>query len=209
MRSSLSISAVFLVFVGCQFQASCGGKNLNMEKANEFVATNLEKETGLKPAVTCPEKVKIKTGDTFVCTAKFPAAEATVTISQDDDKGNVTIKSINGILIVSKLEAQIADQVGKQVGAQVTAECGEGVQPAVAGSKIMCEVKDANGGGAKVETLVKDTAGNVSFRVIPNAPAPTDPATPPTPAPTDPATPPAPAPTEPAPTPTEPAPATP
>jgi len=185
---SLSLSAVLLVFVGCQFQASCGGKKLNMEKAVEFVSSTLEKDVGQKPsAVTCPDSVKIEAGTMFECTVAFGAPKAVVVMSQDDDKGNVTIKSITGILIASKLEKAISDDFGSKLNVHITTACGDRVRTATAGDKFTCDARDAKGNGGKVMVTVKDTAGNVNFELVrpeaPTEPAPTAPA----PAPTEPA----------------------
>jgi len=180
---SLSLSAVLLVFVGCQFQASCGGKKLNMEKAVEFVGSTLEKDVGQKPsAVTCPDSVKIAAGTMFECTVAFGAPKATVVISQDDDKGNVTIKSITGILIAAKLEKAISDDFGSKLNVHITTTCGDRVRTATAGDKFTCDARDAKGDGGKVMVTVKDTSGNVSFELV-RPEAPTEPA----PAPTEPA----------------------
>lgn len=169
---SLSVPVIALLFVGCQFQASCGGKKLNMENAVTFVSTTLEKEVGQKPtAVTCPDAVAIKTGGTFECKAAFGAPTATVVIAQDDDQGNVTIQSITGILIAAKLEKQVADTLGPKLGATLTVACGDRVRTATVGEKFTCEAKDAEGGSGTVTVTTKDVTGNVSFEIGPK-PAP-------------------------------------
>ena len=157
-----------LVFAGCSFQASCGGKSLNMENAKKFVSTTLEADVGKAPTtVSCPEKVKIEKGAKFACTADYGnGAMATVEITQNDDQGNVTMSKISGILVAKRAEEAIAKMIGEQANVHVTAECGERVHPAKAGATIMCTAKDANGQTAQVEVLVKDTDGNVSMKVV-------------------------------------------
>jgi len=158
---------VLLVCVGCQFQASCGGKKLNMEKAKEFVATALERDVGQKPdSTTCPESVKIEKGAKFSCTAKFGAATATVEMQQNDDEGNVTITSSTGILVANKLEKLIAEGIGKQANVHVDAACGDRVRPATPGSTFQCDVKDAKGVTAKVNVKVKDASGSVDWELV-------------------------------------------
>jgi len=170
---SLSLPVAALLFVGCQFQASCGGKKLNMANAVTFVSTTLEKEVGQKPtAVTCPDAVTIKTGGTFECKAAFGAPTATVVIAQDDDQGNVTIKSITGILIGAKLEAQIAENLGPKLGAKLTVACGDRVRTATVGATFTCQAKDPTGATGTIAVTTKDLTGNVSFEVVgPTAPA--------------------------------------
>lgn len=166
MRFRLSWTSILIVVVGCQFQASCGGKKLNMEKAKEFVTSTLEREVGQKPETTCPDSVAIEKGKTFECTAKFGAAVATVVIEQNDDEGNVTIKSSTGILIAHKLEELIADRIGKQLNVHVEATCaGDRVRPATPGLTFQCDATDANGASAKINVKVKDADGNVDLEV--------------------------------------------
>ena len=155
---------ILLLAVGCSFEASCGGKKLNIEKAKEFLAGLLEKETGAKPTVTCPASVKLEKDKTFECTAAFAGgASAKVTIKQDDDQGNITVQSATGILVSTKLEKQIADHFGKANNKHVDAACGERVRPSTAGLEFQCDIKDATGSTAKVNVKVKDENGNVDF----------------------------------------------
>jgi hypothetical protein len=157
-------SWILLLAVGCSFEASCGGKKLNIDKAKEFIAGLLEKETGAKPTVTCPESVKIEKDKTFECTAAWTGgATAKVTLKQDDDKGNVTVQSATGILVSTKLEKQIADHFGKANNKHVDAACGDRVRPSTVGLEFQCEIKDAQGSTAKVNVKVKDDQGNVDF----------------------------------------------
>lgn len=189
----LSLPFLGLLFVGCQFSASCGNKNIDMEKGREFVSSALESQVGQKPTnVTCPDRVASKKDATFECTVSFGSATAKVSIVQTDDKGGVSITSVTGILLASKLEAQIAESLGQKLNAHVTVNCGERVRAAVAGDKFLCEAKDAKGASGKVAVSVEDTSGKVSFAIVPAeaTPPPADPAAPATP-PADPAAPPA------------------
>lgn len=181
-RSSVLPFALF-VFAGCQFSASCGGKNLNTDKAKEFVSSTLETGVGQKPTdVTCPDKVPIEKGKSFECTASFGGPKATVAMEQHDDKGGVTITSITGVLVASKLEAQIAEHFGTKLNTKLTASCGDRVRAATVGDKFTCDATDANGGKGKIAVVVEDTAGKVHFALetpegaAPPAPAPEAPA---------------------------------
>lgn len=138
-----------------------------METANQFVASTLEKDTGQKPEVACPASVKIEKGGTFECTAKFgPKVEAKVAIQQDDAQGNVTIKSISGILVSRRLEQEIAETAGKQTNTHLDVTCGDRVRAAVPDTTFQCDVKDASGQTAKVNVKVKDATGNVSWEIV-------------------------------------------
>lgn len=175
---SLSWPVVLLVFAGCQFEASCGskGKNLNLEKGREFVSTTLERELGQKPAsVTCPGPVKIEKDKPFECTASYGPAIAKVHLVQTDDKGGVTIKDVTGVLIASKLEAQIADQLGKKHNVHLEVACGERVRKSVPGDKFTCDAKDAQGKTGKIAVVVEDDNGKVQFAVEQPTPAAPEP----------------------------------
>ncbi len=182
---SLSIPAVALLFVGCQFSASCGGKKLNMEKAREFVGSTLEADAKQKPTnVNCPDSVKLEKDKMFDCTATFGSAVATVSINQNDDQGNVTIKAIRGILIAHKLETLISDEIGKKLNVHVTVNCGDRVRTSKAGDTFTCDAQDAKGVGGKIAVNVKDDTGNVDWKLV-KPDAPPAPEAPPT-APADP-----------------------
>lgn len=183
-RLPLSVLLLLLLFVGCQFSASCGGRKLDMAKAREFVSSKLEANIGQKPTtVTCPVEVKVAKDGAFECTVAFGSATGKVTMTQDDDQGNVTIKSVTGLLIAASLEKQVAESLGKQLNAHIEVGCGDRVRTSVKGDKFMCDAKDAKGNTATVEVAVTDDNGKTSFRVMPSqgAPAtpPADPAAPP------------------------------
>lgn len=177
-----------LVFVGCQFSASCGNKSINLENAREFISKTLEAESGQKPtSVTCPDKVEIKKDSSFECTASFGTLNAKVTLVQTDDKGGVEMTAVSGILVAAKLEKEIAAAVGQQLNASVTMSCGERVRAAVVGDKVLCDAKDAKGASGKIELTVEDVNGKVAWAAVPSAgaaaPTPGTPEVAPTPAP--------------------------
>ncbi len=176
----LPLSVLVLLFVGCQFSASCGGKKIDMQKARDFISSKLEASIGQKPtSVTCPDEVKIEKGGTIECTVAFGPATGKATMTQDDDQGNVTITSVTGLLIAASLEKQVADSIGKQLNAHIEVSCGDRVRTSVKGDKFVCDAKDANGNTAKVEVEVTDDNGKTNFRVLPPPAAPADPAAPP------------------------------
>ncbi len=185
---TLPLSFLLLLFVGCQFSASCGNKKLDMAKGKEFISSKLEANIGQKPiSVTCPEDVKIEKGGTVECTAGFGPATAKVTLTQDDDQGTVSMTSVTGLLIAASLEKQIAESLGKQLNMHIEVACGDRVRASVKGDKFVCDAKDAKGNAAKVEVEVTDDNGKTNFRVMPSQGAPAESGTPPA----DPAAPPA------------------
>lgn len=180
----LPLTVVLVLFAGCQFSASCGGKNLNVKKAEEFLSTTLEREVGTKPdSVTCPGPVKLEKDKESECTAKYGAATAKISLVQHNDEGGVTVKGVTGILIASSLERQISDKFGKKLNAHLTVECGERVRAAVVGESFTCVAKDAKGASGTIAVTVEDVSGKVRFELAPSA------APPPPEAPEPPATP--------------------
>ncbi|MDQ3365206.1 MAG: DUF4333 domain-containing protein [Myxococcota bacterium] len=173
---------LLVVCAGCSFQASCGGKSLNMDKAKKFVGGSLAVETGEEPTeVSCPDKVKIEKGTSFDCTVTFGGPTAKVTMRQDDDEGNVTVTAISGILISRKAEGIIAKEVSSTVNAQVTVDCGDRVRTAKAGEAFSCTATAPDGAKAQIDVIVKDDQGNVRWALIsPTAPAGGAPPVPPT-----------------------------
>lgn len=159
------IKVAVLVLASCKYEASCGGSSLDMDKAREFVAGALEHEVGQKPQVTCPASVKIEAGATFSCTASFGDVKTTVTMKQSDDKGNVTIVSNTGILISSKLEAEITSGLKNQLHGDFKANCGPRVRPSTPGDHFTCDATEVGGSGrnGKIAVTVKDNAGNISW----------------------------------------------
>lgn len=155
-----------------------------MKKAKEFVSSGLAQDVGEKPTnVICPDAVKAEKGKTFECTAEFGTVKATVVLNQDDDKGNVTVASVKGLIVSKKAEAVLAEQLGQRFNAHFTVDCGARVRAATPGDKFTCEAKDAAGKGGPVTVTIKDADGNVHFDLgAPEAPAPEPaPAAPPAP----------------------------
>lgn len=176
MNARRMVPVVVLALASCNFEASCGSGGLNMEKAREFVGTTLEREVGQKPAVTCPDSVKAEAGASFECIAAFGDVKATVTIKQNDAKGNVTIAAISGILIASKLEATIGEGLKAQLQGEFKVSCGARVRPSTAGERFTCDAVETGGSArsGKVAVTVKDAVGNVEWKTedAPAAPAP-------------------------------------
>ena len=176
MKLEKTIRIAVLVLVSCKYEASCGGGSLDMDKAREFVAGALEHEVGQKPHVTCPESVKEQAGSTFDCTASFGDVKTIVTMKQTDDKGNVTIVSNTGILISSKLEAEITGGLKNQLHGDFKANCGPRVRPSTPGDHFTCDASEVGGSGrsGKIAVTVKDNNGNISWETQDTpSPAPT------------------------------------
>ncbi len=173
-RPYLSSFAV-CVLAGCSFQASCGSKTLDMAKAKDFVAKQLNEAVGEKPtSVDCPTSVKIAKDKMFDCTASFGAAKAIVVLHQEDDKGFVKIASVSGIVIGKQAEAGIADLLGKRFNAHFTVDCGARIRASTPGDRFTCTATDAAGKGGPVTVTIKDANGNVDYALGEPGDAPAD-----------------------------------
>lgn len=182
MKLKDGIRVAMLLLVSCKFEASCGGNTLNMDKARDFVATTLEKDVGEKPTVTCPASVKAETGATFDCTAAFGDVKSTITLKQNDDKGNVTIVSNTGLVVSAKMEQTIADGLKEQLHGDFKVNCGPRVHASTPNDHFTCDAAQVGGTGrgGKIAVTVKDANGNVSWEA---QDAPPPPAAAPTPSP--------------------------
>jgi Domain of unknown function (DUF4333) len=71
----------------------CGTKTVNTDKAAEEIEKGLTEQLNVKNVeVTCPDDVEAKKGDTFECTAKAQGESAKISVTQQDDDGNVRWK---------------------------------------------------------------------------------------------------------------------
>lgn len=81
-----ALAAAVLVAAGCT-------KTLDTSNLETTLATQLESQLGVSGlTVSCPNNVKVQADAAFQCTATGPAASFTVTVTQKDDRGNVTWK---------------------------------------------------------------------------------------------------------------------
>ncbi len=178
MKLRKLVTSIGLVLLGgCTFSASCnGGKTLNTKNAEAFAEKFVTGQTGLEAKATCPAKVKVEKGGRFDCSVVVGGVTATVTVEQTDDKTNVEVKALSGLLITSKLEAQILERLSKQATTKIEVDCGPRVRAATPGETFECHAHDALGAAATILVKVTDTIGNVHFEVTKVEPAPTPPA---------------------------------
>ena len=81
-----------LLGAGALALAGCGDKKLDTGKLEGKIKAGIEKQAGIKiKSVDCPSDVKVKKGNTFKCKAHTTTGQtAIVTVTQQDDKGNVS-----------------------------------------------------------------------------------------------------------------------
>lgn len=162
----LVLSVGWLLLGGCEFHASCGGRTLNMENAEALVARAVAAQLGSEPTVSCPKKVKVEKGARFDCKVTIDGVDGVATVEQKDDQTNVELVQVTGLLLTGKLENAIVERLQAQSGAKVEVDCGPRVRAAVVGEAFRCHARDDRGVTLEVEVKVKDTLGNVDFRVL-------------------------------------------
>ena len=87
MRRSVITALLGLALAGCTFTLTLNTDNLKNE-----IKTGIEAQNpGVTVSdVTCPDSEPLKQGDVFTCTAATSEGTVTVTVTQNDDKGNIT-----------------------------------------------------------------------------------------------------------------------
>jgi Domain of unknown function (DUF4333) len=94
MRRPVIILAASL-FAAASLSACSGsvsvGNNLDIDKLESTVATEMQSQLGLDaaPTVTCPDTVPIEKDNVFTCTATLDGESVDVKVTQNDDQGNV------------------------------------------------------------------------------------------------------------------------
>jgi hypothetical protein len=84
-RRLAAAASLGLVLAG----AGCGTQTLDVSQAEKTIAAKLTSARHTTYEVKCPDEVKIKRGDTFNCRATSSKQNATVRVTQLDDKGKV------------------------------------------------------------------------------------------------------------------------
>lgn len=76
----------------CSGSVSVGSNNLDIDKLESTVATEMQSQLGLdaEPTVTCPDTVPIEKDNVFTCTATLDGESVDVKVTQNDDQGNVS-----------------------------------------------------------------------------------------------------------------------
>lgn len=144
--------------------------SLNMEAIKTAISEGLKTQMGLTVAsVTCPESREVKAADTFECTATpTVGGRLILKVTQKDDTGNIAweLGKIEGLIDLVSLEGVIKNGVKEQDGLDVTVACGGKFRATEPGNSFECTASDAEGNKWRVEVLMKDAEGNVSYKVV-------------------------------------------
>lgn len=117
---------------------------------------------GVSGDVSCPAGTP-KDGAVFFCTGKVHGTRSPIIVTQTDEKGAVTVRTVQRNLTTAKIEKQIEAVVAKR-GITANATCPSKVKLKV-GATFDCSVKATNGRQITVVATQKDQKGNVGLKV--------------------------------------------
>lgn len=144
--------------------------SLDMAAIKTAISDGLKTQLGLEVAsVTCPDSREIKAADAFECVAVPKlGGRLTMKVTQKDDQGNIAweLGKIEGLIDLAILEGVIRDGVKEQDGLDVTVACGGKFRATEPGKSFECTASDAEENKWRVEVLMKDPEGNVSYKVV-------------------------------------------
>jgi hypothetical protein len=127
-------------------------------------------------SVECPVKRLIKVGDAFDCSARVEdVGRLMVTVTQQDNDGSINWKvtRTDGLLDLATLEAEIRTGLeAKSEGAEVKVSCGGRYRGIRVGAFFDCRAEDSDGEKIRVRVTMKDSAGNVKWKVVEDVSAP-------------------------------------
>lgn len=132
----------------------------------KLVRQYIESSFGVANAeVHCPEKIEIKKGGTFECTAEVEGVKVSANVVQQDEKANVSYQFSGGVIVTERLNIQIQGAV-KQDGVETTVNCGPAYRLSKPNSTFECTATDGAGKTATIAVKVKDDKGNVDWKVV-------------------------------------------
>lgn len=160
----LTCSSVALT--GCNASFNVGG-SLDTAKLESAIKDGVSSQTGFAiQSISCPKEIKGEANATFQCQAKTDKNDSfTISVTQKDDKGNVSWKTPVGLLSLTKIEQEIQEGIEKQLQVKVKANCGGAAKVVRAGEAFDCKVTDDQGKAYTAKVTAKDDNGNVSWKI--------------------------------------------
>jgi hypothetical protein len=88
----MRLSRYFPVVLASLALSACGESMLDTGNIEDEIAPQLAQDTGTKDVeISCPDDVEAKKGEDFECDVTAPGGvESKVTVTQEDDDGNVS-----------------------------------------------------------------------------------------------------------------------
>lgn len=76
--------------------SGCSAQELDVDKLESTISTEMQSQLDLPaaPTVTCPDSIPIEQGKVSTCTAELDGDSVDVEVTQTDDQGNVTWKTV-------------------------------------------------------------------------------------------------------------------
>ena len=166
--------AVSVLVVGCSVEIGGSGDLDTSKLQNELTADIKEALPGIPVSVQCPSDIPMAAETSFTCDATVAGQSLTFDITQTDNEGNVDSEPEQAVLLMSKIDEQVAPQLSEQLGGQWQVTCNppdsqDGVLVAPLGATFECSFSGVGSNGTELvdqpmEITVEDLAGNVSWR---------------------------------------------
>lgn len=163
--AGLAAAAAVVVLGACSMSAT---KQLDTAEGEELIRTSLAgRVDGAVEEVSCPE-TEVRRGAVSECTARVDGQPLHLRMTQDDDRGNVSIVPVQAILDVQQAAALVEQEASKAKRSSMKADCGaQRYLVKDPGTTFDCQVAAKSGRSkGRVIVTVKDVEGNVELRLV-------------------------------------------
>lgn len=169
--SRAAFGCVALVTAGVTLTAC--SSSLDATKLNETITSQVTaSDPNVSVTVSCPDGVKPEAGATFECPATIDGQPLVLTVTQEDDQGNVKYVADSSILSVAEVQNQVATQLAEQVPGTWQLSCptsGTTYIVATPNTVFDCTVAGTSAEGVEqtgtVAVTVTDTESNITWEL--------------------------------------------
>lgn len=162
-----------LVAGGAITVGGCAGKALDTARGEREIVRLVLRATGHEASVACPRDVPLRKDQRTVCALRGrDGSQASATIVQTDNKGNVRVSS--ELMHTALVENRIARDASAKLGFGVSVTCPDLVEIAT-GSHVRCTATDRKGRSAPVLVEITDANGSFTYRLAAEAGLPPKP----------------------------------
>jgi hypothetical protein len=142
-------------------------QTLNSGDVQRKIKDELAKQTALNVNfVTCPKQIKAEVGNTFECNAETDAGNIPIAANVKNDKGGFAWNA-RDLIDLKIVEDSIQTGIKQQVQVNVTANCGAPkYKVAKTGDTFKCQIEDKQKNTKDIEVTVKDSEGNVNWKLL-------------------------------------------
>jgi hypothetical protein len=148
-------------------EPTSGAQTLDTDDIQTQIKDELTKQTQLTvSSVTCPEQIKAEADNTFDCNADTEAGNIPIAAKVKNDKGEFSWNA-RDLIDLKIVENSIQTGIKQQVQVNVTADCGAPkYKVAKTGDNFKCQIEDKQKNTKDVEVTVKDSEGNVTWKLL-------------------------------------------